>query len=63
MKASDLVSHITGCKVYKVSYLDTVTGKYYAYIPGVSSDALDFTVTSGRAYFVVTAATGTLTLG
>jgi len=63
MKASELISHISGCKVYKVSYLDTATGKYYAYIPGISSDALDFTVTPGRAYFVVTAAPGTLTLG
>jgi serine-aspartate repeat-containing protein C/D/E len=63
MKASDLVSHVSGCKVYKVSYLDSATGKYYAYVPGVSSPDKDFVITSGRAYFVVTNGIGTLGIG
>jgi hypothetical protein len=49
--------------VYKVSYLDSATGKYYAYVPGVSSPDKDFVISSGRAYFVVTNAIGTLGLG
>jgi uncharacterized repeat protein (TIGR01451 family) len=63
MKASDLASHVSGCMVYKVTYLDSATGKYYSYIPGVSSIDKDFIITSGRAYFVVTNAIGTLGLG
>jgi len=63
MTASDLASHVSGCKVTKVTYLDSATGKYYSYIPGVSSPDKDFFITSGRAYFVVTNSAGTLGLG
>jgi len=62
--ASQLASLVTGAKVYKVSYLDQDTGRYLSFIPGVNKvgSMYDFTVTQGRAYFVVTAATGTLNI-
>jgi len=63
MKASDLASHVSGCKVSKVTYLDSATGRYYSYLPGVSSPDKDFVISSGRAYFVVTNGVGTLGLG
>ncbi len=63
MKASQFVGLVQGCTVYKVSYLDSATGKYYAYLPGVSTADKDFTMTPGRAYFVVTSAPGTVGFG
>jgi hypothetical protein len=63
MKASEFVSHISGAKVLKVTYLDTDTGKYYSYVPGFSTPDKDFQLTSGRAYFVVVAGAGTLGFG
>jgi hypothetical protein len=63
MKASEFVSHISGAKVSKVTYLDSETGKYYSYVPGVSSPDKDFQLTSGRAYFVVVGGPSTLSFG
>jgi len=54
--ASALASSIVGAKVVKISYYDPETGKYKSFIPGVNKPGsiYDFTVTQGRAYFVVT---------
>jgi hypothetical protein len=62
--ASALAALITDCQVYKVSYLDQDTGRYVSFIPAIhkAGSVYDFTVTQGRAYFLVTAATGTLNI-
>ena len=40
----------------KISYYDPDTGKYKSFLPGINKvgSIYDFTVTQGRAYFVVT---------
>jgi hypothetical protein len=65
MSASELASSITGAKVYKISYYDPVAKVYRSFLPGVNApgSAYDFTVTQGRAYFVVTSAPATAYLG
>jgi TctA family transporter len=63
MNASEFAKHISGARVLKVTYLDTTTGKYYSYLPGISAPELDFQMTSGRAYFVVVAGASTLSFG
>jgi hypothetical protein len=62
--ASQLAGLVSGTTVYKISYLDQDTGRYSSFIPAVHKpgSVYDFTVTQGRAYFVVTAAAGTLSI-
>jgi len=60
MKASEFVTHISGCRVYKVTCLDPNTKAYYSYIPGVSGEELDFVMAPGAAYFVTCSGPGEL---
>jgi len=64
IKASALVARVTGCTVYKVSYLDE-DGKYHSYLPAFNKpgSVYDFTLTEGRAYFLVTDGAGTVAFG
>ncbi|HEX9907357.1 MAG TPA: SdrD B-like domain-containing protein [Thermoplasmata archaeon] len=60
MKASELASLVSGTTVTKISYFDPVAKKYRAYSPilPINLRGEDFTVTEGRAYFVMTSSTG-----
>jgi len=62
--ASDLASHITGAKVYKITYYDPVAKVYKSFLPGINKvgSQYDFTVTQGRAYFVATSGPANLAL-
>jgi len=59
MKASALLSSVSGCSAKSITYLDAATGKLKSYMPSFPS-AMDFDMVSGRAYFLVTDGPGTL---
>ena len=59
--ASEIINAGVGCKVRAVTYLDAELGVYKSFVKGYS-DAYDFEVTSGRAYFVYVDAAGSLSL-
>ena len=59
MKASALLSMVSGSHGKSLTYLDAATGKLKSYMPSFPS-ALDFDVVSGRAYFLVTDGPGSL---
>jgi len=61
MKASALLSMVSGCNAKSITYLDAATGKLKSYMPSFPS-ALDFDIVSGRGYFLVTDGPGTLTV-
>ena len=62
--ASQLVTLVSGAKVLRISYLDQDTGQYKSFIPGFNKpgSTYDFTITQGRAYFLVTAGAATLNI-
>ncbi len=53
--ASSIADAIHGARVYAISYFDPESGTYKSFIPGFhdSGSDSDFTVTQGRAYFVI----------
>jgi hypothetical protein len=61
MKASAMLSMVSGCNAKSVTYFDAATGKLWSYMPSFPS-AMDFDMVSGRAYFLVTDGPGTLTV-